>query len=60
LAIKAATPDEAPEMVTSPLSLRLPAALREKVEAIAAMEHRSLADTVKMLAEEAIKRSTYE
>ncbi len=47
-------------MVTSPLSLRLPAALREKVEAVAAMEHRSLADTVKMLAEEAIKRSTYE
>ena len=42
-------------MVTSPLSLRLPTALREKVEAIATLEHRSLADTVKMLAEEAIK-----
>lgn len=42
-------------MVTAPLSLRLPTALREKVEAVAALEHRSLADTVKMLAEEAIK-----
>jgi hypothetical protein len=41
-------------MTTSPLSLRLPTALREKVESIAALEHRSLADTLRMLAEEAI------
>lgn len=42
-------------MATTPLSLRLPEGIREKVESIAAMEHRSLADTVKMLTEEAIK-----
>lgn len=41
-------------MSTSPLSLRLPTALQEKVEAIAALEHRSLADSLKMLTEEAI------
>jgi uncharacterized protein (DUF433 family) len=37
------------------VSLRLPRDTREKVEAIAATEHRSFADTVKMLTEEAIK-----
>jgi uncharacterized protein (DUF433 family) len=42
-------------LATSPVSLRLPKETREKVEAIAATEHRSFADTVKMLTEEAIK-----
>ena len=38
-----------------PLSLRLPRELAEKVRTIAALEHRSIAETVKMLTEEAIK-----
>ncbi len=42
-------------MVTSPLRLRLPPALGAKVEPSASVEHRSLADIVNMLAEEAIK-----
>jgi hypothetical protein len=41
--------------VTSPLSLRLPGPLDEKVRAIAALEHRSVAETVRVLAEEAVK-----
>jgi uncharacterized protein (DUF433 family) len=42
-------------MATPPLSLRLSEALAEKVRRIAAIEHRSLAETVRLLAEEAIK-----
>jgi uncharacterized protein (DUF433 family) len=40
---------------TPPVSLRLPEAMAEKVRRIAALEHRSFAETVKVLAEEAIK-----
>jgi uncharacterized protein (DUF433 family) len=39
----------------SPVSLRLPKEMDEKVRLIAALEHRTLADTVKMLTAEAIK-----
>ncbi len=42
-------------MATPPVSLRLSKAMAEKVRMIAALEHRSFADTVKMLTEEAIK-----
>jgi hypothetical protein len=38
-----------------PVSLRLPKATSEKVRLIAALEHRSFAETAKMLMEEAIK-----
>jgi hypothetical protein len=41
--------------MASPVSLRLPPALDEKVRAIAALEHRSVAETVRLLAEEAVK-----
>jgi uncharacterized protein (DUF433 family) len=43
------------DQVASPVSLRLPEPIAAKVRAIAAIEHRSLADTVRVLAEEAIK-----
>src|SRR5438552_10853539 len=43
------------DQVTSPVSLRLPGPIAAKVRAIAAVEHRSLAETVRQLAEEAIK-----
>jgi uncharacterized protein (DUF433 family) len=42
-------------MSSSPVSLRLPDSLAAKVRTIAALEHRSFAETVKLLAEEAIK-----
>ena len=42
-------------MAIPPISLRLSEALAEKVRMIASLEHRSYADTVKMLTEEAIK-----
>ncbi len=42
-------------MVASPVSLRLPAAVADKVRRIAALEHRSFAETVRILTEEAIK-----
>src|SRR5579864_8215298 len=42
-------------MSTAPVSLRLSKAMTEKVRAIAALEHRSFAETVKTLTEEAIK-----
>jgi uncharacterized protein (DUF433 family) len=41
--------------MVAPVSLRLPKKTDEKVRAIAALEHRSVADTVKMLTEEALK-----
>jgi uncharacterized protein (DUF433 family) len=47
-----ATEDTVP---TSPVSLRLSKRTSEKVERIAALEHRTIADTVRMLTEEAIK-----
>src|SRR5438552_11049519 len=43
------------DQVASPFTLRLPEPIAAKVRAIAAVEHRSLADTVRVLAEEAIK-----
>jgi uncharacterized protein (DUF433 family) len=43
------------EMSTSPVSLRLSNRTTEKVRQIAAIEHRSVADTVRVLTEEAIK-----
>jgi hypothetical protein len=39
--------------------LRLPQEVAEKVRMIAALEHRSLADTVRRLAEEAIKQREF-
>ena len=42
-------------MVASPISLRLPEEVAEKVRRIAALEHRSFAETVRILTEEAIK-----
>jgi len=39
----------------APVSLRLPKATADKVRAIAALEHRSFADTVRTLTEEAVK-----
>jgi uncharacterized protein (DUF433 family) len=41
--------------MTSPVSLRLPRATAEKVRRFAALEHRSLAEMVRVLTEEAIK-----
>jgi hypothetical protein len=41
--------------MASPVSLRLPKKTEEKVRTIAALEHRSFADTVKLLMDEAIK-----
>lgn len=42
-------------MVASPVSLRLPEEMNEKVRAMAAVEHRSFAEMVRVLTEEAIK-----
>jgi uncharacterized protein (DUF433 family) len=42
-------------MANSPVSLRLPRDTAEKVRRIAAIEQRSIADTVRLLTEEAIK-----
>lgn len=42
-------------MVASPVSLRLPDDVAEKVRRIAALEHRSFAETVRLLTEEALK-----
>ncbi len=42
-------------MVASPVSLRLPEEMAEKVRHLAALEHRSLAEMVRILTEEAIK-----
>ena len=39
----------------SPVSLRLPRQTAEKIQRIAAIEHRSLAEMVRVLAEEALK-----
>jgi uncharacterized protein (DUF433 family) len=41
--------------MTSPVSLRLPEATAVKVQRIAALEHRSLAETTRILVEEALK-----
>lgn len=41
--------------MVSPVSLELPEDIDAKVRRIAALEHRSFADTVRVLAEEAIK-----
>lgn len=41
--------------MVSPVSQRLPKKTAEKVRAIAALEHRSVAETVKILTEEALK-----
>jgi uncharacterized protein (DUF433 family) len=45
--------------VTGPLSLRFPEAVAAKVRAIAAIEHRTLAETVRVLTEEAIKQREF-
>ncbi len=42
-------------MPVSPISLRLPEPVAAKVRRIAALEHRSFAETVRILTEEAIK-----
>lgn len=42
-------------MVASPVSLRLNEEMAEKVRALAAIEHRSFAEMVRVLTEEAIK-----
>ena len=42
-------------MTISPVSLRLPESVADKVRRIAALEHRSIAETVRLLTEEAIK-----
>ncbi len=42
-------------MIVPPISLRLPDAMAEKVRRIAALEHRSFAETVRILTDEAIK-----
>ncbi len=42
-------------MVATPISLRLPQDVADKVRRIAALEHRSFAETVRILTEEAIK-----
>ena len=42
-------------MVASPVSLRLTDEMTDKVRAMAAVEHRSLAEMVRVLTEEAIK-----
>jgi len=41
-------------MTTAPISVRLPAPIAEQVRQIAAIEHRSLAETVRRLTEEAL------
>ena len=41
--------------MASPVSVRLPRATEQKVRTLAAIEHRSLAEMVKLLAEEALK-----
>ena len=41
--------------MVSPVSLELSPQTEEKIRRIAALEHRSMADTVRLLAEEAIK-----
>ena len=41
--------------MTSPVSLRRPDVLAQKVQRLAAVEHRSLADMTKLLVEEAIR-----
>ena len=42
-------------LVTAPISVRLGRATEERVRQIAQLEHRSYADTVRLLTEEAIK-----
>ena len=46
-------------MATAPVSLRLPDNVAEKVRTIAALEHRSFAETVRLLTEEALKLREY-
>jgi hypothetical protein len=41
--------------MTSSLSIRLPGTMTEKLRVMAALEHRSLAEMLRLLAEEAIK-----
>ena len=41
--------------MAAPISVRLPRAIEQKVRTLAAVEHRSLAEMVKLLAEEALK-----
>ena len=41
--------------MTSPVSLRLPSKIAKKVQTIATLEQRSVAETVRVLTEEAIK-----
>jgi hypothetical protein len=41
--------------MAGPMSVRLPAITEEKVRRIAVLEHRSLAETVRILTEEALK-----
>jgi uncharacterized protein (DUF433 family) len=41
--------------MSSPVSLRLPKEIAQKVQTIATLEQRSIADTVRVLTEEAIK-----
>lgn len=45
--------------MSSPVSVRLPNSTEAKVRRIAAIEHRSFADTVKLLTEEAIKQREF-
>lgn len=45
--------------MSSPLSVRFPQATAEKVRHIAAMEHRSIADTVKILTVEAVRQREF-
>jgi hypothetical protein len=45
--------------VANTLSLRLPESMAAKVRTIAAMEQRSLADTVRILADEAIRQREF-
>jgi hypothetical protein len=49
------TTKETEGAMSSPVSVRLPDRLDGKVRAIAALEHRSVAETMRVLAEEAIK-----
>ena len=46
-------------LMPSPVSVRLPEAIEGKVRQIAAIEHRSFADTVKLLTLEAIKQREF-
>ncbi len=41
--------------MAAPISIRLPPATEQKVRTLAAIEHRSLAEMVRLLAEEALK-----